>query len=190
MTQNQFGRDHAGWAVLRRPSVSSRSTPGLLSAGRSSAGLESRPRPSSRDSMRVRPSQSWRKTMTSPPRTLSEQWSTPAPHEPDLLHRSRPWQAVLPAILAESESLLSATWLEHCGRNGRIGLTHNMRIRYVANELAAVKVFRVGLVVLMGHATTTELAQSFVRALVRRVLNLLSLGGVRICPDAISPASI
>jgi hypothetical protein len=58
-------------------------------------------------------------------------------------------------------------WLEYCGTNGRIGLTHNLRIRYVANELAAVRRFKVGLVVLMGHATTTELAQSLVRTLPR-----------------------
>lgn len=84
-----------------------------------------------------------------------------------------------PAILAESgiaverHSDLFAQdgsdeqWLEHCGRTGSIGLTHNLRIRYVANELAAVKRFEVGLVVLMGHATTTDLAQNFVRTLPR-----------------------
>ena len=29
-------------------------------------------------------------------------------------------------------------WLEHCGKNGRIALSHNLRIRYTPNELAAV----------------------------------------------------
>jgi len=39
--------------------------------------------------------------------------------------------------------------------------TTYLRTRYVANELAAVKKFKVGLVGLMGHATTAELAHSF-----------------------------
>ncbi|MFO1218721.1 MAG: hypothetical protein U1E89_10150 [Burkholderiaceae bacterium] len=58
-------------------------------------------------------------------------------------------------------------WLEYCGKNARIGLTHNVRIRYVANELAAVRRFKVGLVVLMGHATTAGLARNFVRTVPR-----------------------
>lgn len=34
-------------------------------------------------------------------------------------------------------------WLQHCGANGRIAISHNSRIRYVPNELAAVKRFKV-----------------------------------------------
>jgi hypothetical protein len=28
-------------------------------------------------------------------------------------------------------------WLEHCGKNGRVAISHNERIRYTPNELAA-----------------------------------------------------
>jgi hypothetical protein len=34
-------------------------------------------------------------------------------------------------------------WLEHCGTQGRVAITHNSRIRYVPNELAAVVRFKV-----------------------------------------------
>ena len=40
-------------------------------------------------------------------------------------------------------------WLEHCGKNQRIAITHNSRIRYVPNELAAVRRFRVRLLVVV-----------------------------------------
>lgn len=56
-------------------------------------------------------------------------------------------------------------WLEHCGTNGRIAISHNSRIRYVPNELAAVKRFKVPLLILVGQATTAELAHNFVRTL-------------------------
>ena len=58
-------------------------------------------------------------------------------------------------------------WLEHCGINGRIAISHNSRIRYVPNELAAVKRFKVPLLILVGQATTAELAHNFVRSLHR-----------------------
>lgn len=63
-------------------------------------------------------------------------------------------------------------WLEHCGAKGRVAITHNMRIRYVPNELAAVLRFKVPLVVLIGKATTAELAHNFVRTLHRIELML------------------
>ena len=47
-------------------------------------------------------------------------------------------------------------WLEHCGTNGRVAITHNSRIRYVPNELAAVKRFKVRLVVVVGQAPNAE----------------------------------
>lgn len=59
-------------------------------------------------------------------------------------------------------------WLAHCGTQGRVALTHNSRIRYVPNELAAIIEFKVQLVVLVGQAPTPELAVNFVRTL-RRV---------------------
>lgn len=58
-------------------------------------------------------------------------------------------------------------WLEHCGSNGRVAITHNHRIRYVPNELAAVNRFKVRLLVVMGQATTADLARNFVRSLHR-----------------------
>jgi predicted nuclease of predicted toxin-antitoxin system len=58
-------------------------------------------------------------------------------------------------------------WLEHCGTNGRIAISHNSRIRYVPNELAAVKRFKVPLLIVVGQASTAELAHNFVRTLHR-----------------------
>ena len=40
-------------------------------------------------------------------------------------------------------------WLEHCGRNGRVAISHNSRIRYVPNELAAVVRFKVSLIIVV-----------------------------------------
>ena len=58
-------------------------------------------------------------------------------------------------------------WLEHCGRLRRVALTHNSRIRYVPNELAAVVRFEVLLLVLVGNAPAAELARNFVHTLPR-----------------------
>lgn len=56
-------------------------------------------------------------------------------------------------------------WLEHCGRNARIALTHNERIRYTPNELAAVIDHRVALLVVVGKVSLAELARNFVKTL-------------------------
>jgi hypothetical protein len=58
-------------------------------------------------------------------------------------------------------------WLEHCGTKGRIAVSHNSRIRYVPNELEAVKRFKVPLLILVGQVTTAQLAHNFVRTLPR-----------------------
>jgi PIN like domain len=58
-------------------------------------------------------------------------------------------------------------WLEHCGREGRVAITHNSRIRYVPNELAAVLTFKVRLLVMVGQAPTADLAHGFVRTATR-----------------------
>ena len=58
-------------------------------------------------------------------------------------------------------------WLEHCGTQGRIAVSHNSRIRYVPNELEAVKRFKVPLLILVGKVTTADLAENFVRTLPR-----------------------
>jgi hypothetical protein len=56
-------------------------------------------------------------------------------------------------------------WLEHCGRNARIGITHNERIRYTPNELAAVVQHRVAVLVVVGKVPLADLARSFVSTL-------------------------
>lgn len=58
-------------------------------------------------------------------------------------------------------------WLEHCGKNDRVAITHNSRIRYVPNELAAVKRFGVSLLIVVGQSPTAELARNFVQTLHR-----------------------
>lgn len=58
-------------------------------------------------------------------------------------------------------------WLAHCGQHQRIAISHNERIRYVPNELEAVKHFNVALLIVVGHATTLELAYNFLRTVDR-----------------------
>ena len=58
-------------------------------------------------------------------------------------------------------------WLEYCGTGNRIAITHNERIRYTPNELAAVERFCVALLVVVGKASFPALAQNFVRTLPR-----------------------
>jgi hypothetical protein len=56
-------------------------------------------------------------------------------------------------------------WLEKIGELGWFALTHDQRIRYKPNEIAAVKKFRVGLFVLVGKAPFHELAYNFINTL-------------------------
>ncbi len=53
-------------------------------------------------------------------------------------------------------------WLEEIGRKGWVAVTHDGRIRYKPNELAAVERHRVSLLVMIGHAPYPELARAFV----------------------------
>jgi hypothetical protein len=53
-------------------------------------------------------------------------------------------------------------WLREVGRRGWIAITHDRRIRYKPNELAAVIEHRVGLLVVIGKAPFPELARSFI----------------------------
>ena len=55
-----------------------------------------------------------------------------------------------------------ADWLREVGRRGWIAVTHDRRIRYKPNELAAVILHRVPLIVVVGSAPFSQLAQSFV----------------------------
>lgn len=58
-----------------------------------------------------------------------------------------------------------AEWLPEIGRRGWIVITHDERIRYKANELAAVVQHRVAVLLVVGRAPLPELAQQFVRTL-------------------------
>ena len=58
-------------------------------------------------------------------------------------------------------------WLEHSGSNGLIAISHNSRIRYVPNELAAVLRFKVALIIDVGQVQSAELARNFVRSIPR-----------------------
>jgi hypothetical protein len=58
-------------------------------------------------------------------------------------------------------------WLEYCGLNDRVAISHNERIRYTPNELAAVRRHRVALLIVVGHAPFPELARNFVHTRVK-----------------------
>lgn len=58
-------------------------------------------------------------------------------------------------------------WLEYRGKDGRIAITHNQRIRYTPNELAAVVSYRVALLVVIGNAPFPDLARHFVNSMRR-----------------------
>ncbi len=58
-------------------------------------------------------------------------------------------------------------WLAYCGSHDRIAITHNLRIRYTPNELAAVIWHRVALLVVIGHGPIADLATNFVNTIVR-----------------------
>lgn len=54
-------------------------------------------------------------------------------------------------------------WLPAAAERGWLGITHDGRIRYKPNELAAVRRHRVALFVVVGHVPHAELARNFVR---------------------------
>ncbi|MCW5591419.1 MAG: hypothetical protein KIS74_04940 [Burkholderiales bacterium] len=58
-------------------------------------------------------------------------------------------------------------WLEHCGRRGRIAISHNRRIRHTPNELSAVVRNSVALIIVVGNAPYGDLAENFVRTIAR-----------------------
>ena len=63
-------------------------------------------------------------------------------------------------------------WLEEIGQRDWIAVTHDGRIRYKPNELAAVVQHRVALLVVIGHAPYPQLAHAFV-ATKDRILGFL-----------------
>jgi hypothetical protein len=54
-------------------------------------------------------------------------------------------------------------WIPAVAERGWIAVTHNKRIRYTPNELTAVFDSGLGLIALIGQATTLDLAHNFVR---------------------------
>lgn len=64
-------------------------------------------------------------------------------------------------------------WLREIGKRGWVAITHDGRIRYKPNELAAVVAHRVGLLLVIGKAPFAELARTFVatRAQIQRFLS-------------------
>jgi hypothetical protein len=56
-------------------------------------------------------------------------------------------------------------WLESVGQRGWVVVTHDARIRYKPNELAAVVRHRVAMLVVVGHAPHPQLAEHFVATL-------------------------
>lgn len=58
-------------------------------------------------------------------------------------------------------------WLAEVARRGWVALTHDGRIRYKPNELAAVVQHKASLLVVIGDAPYAELARSFVKTLPR-----------------------
>ena len=58
-------------------------------------------------------------------------------------------------------------WLEAIGERGWVAVTHNLRIRYMPNELDAVIRHRVSLLVVIGKASYPELARAFVETMPR-----------------------
>jgi hypothetical protein len=63
-------------------------------------------------------------------------------------------------------------WLRVVGARGWVAVTHDQRIRYKPNELAAVMAHRVALLVVIGKAPFKDLALSFVatRARIERFI--------------------
>jgi len=64
------------------------------------------------------------------------------------------------------------TWLEQVGLRGWVAITHDGRIRYKPNELAAVIQHRVALLVVIGHAPYPQLAAAFITTR-NRILSFL-----------------
>lgn len=53
-------------------------------------------------------------------------------------------------------------WRREVATRGWVALTHDARIRYKPNELAAVIQYRVTLLVIVGHAPYADLGRRFV----------------------------
>ena len=56
-------------------------------------------------------------------------------------------------------------WLREISKRGWLVLTHDQRMRYRPNEIAAIREFKIGLFVIIGKAPFAELARNFVNTL-------------------------
>lgn len=54
-------------------------------------------------------------------------------------------------------------WLRETARRGWVAISHDARIRYKPNELAAVRRHKAALLVLIGYTSNVDLATNFVR---------------------------
>ena len=96
--------------------------------------------------------------MASAVRTSRRPCSTNARREPRLFHRQRSGKEI---------PCHTARGLATVGASGWIALTHDQRIRYKANERDAVMRNGVAMIVLIGKASYSVLAQSFVSSIER-----------------------
>jgi hypothetical protein len=82
-------------------------------------------------------------------------------------------------------------WLARTGGEGWIGVTHDRRIRYKPNELAAVERHRVGLLIVVGRVPFPVLAQNFVntRAQIEAFVEAEPRPFMRKCPVRALPTS-
>jgi hypothetical protein len=97
-----------------------------------------------------------------------------APRESLIFFTDRDLGTRFPAILTEAGLTVhrhqdhfppdcpDEEWLEKVGREGWVAVTHDTRIRYKPNELAAVVRHRVRLLVVIGKAPFPQLARHFV----------------------------
>ena len=110
------------------------------------------------------------------PAKSKKRFCTNAPLEPDFF-TDRDLGKQFPAILAGAGLQVERhhdlftpdgpdeQWLEYCGVNGRIAITHDQRIRHRPNERAAVIAHGVALLVVIGKLPYPELARHFVATL-------------------------
>lgn len=97
-----------------------------------------------------------------------------APREPPVFFTDRDLGTRFPEILSAAGLAVrkhqdlfppdcpDEVWLESVGTKGWIAVTHDTRIRYKPNELAAVIKHRVPLIVVVGKAPFPQLAKHFV----------------------------
>jgi hypothetical protein len=110
---------------------------------------------------------------------LSRLSCTPGPRESRVYFTDRDLGKQFPALLSAAGLAVERhidlfppegsdeQWLEHCGTDGRVAISHNKNIRYVPNELATVVRFKTALIIVVGHVPNADLALNFVHSMRR-----------------------